>query len=156
MQIALEPAAILSPECQNWQRFLNQTSTTTCILKQLFLRYNHQLQMSKCRIVFLLSFVVFSFLSRLPPWKNRVAGLPVSTGCNYGQQCRGAINLYGSMHNTQECKLKVGRLMKWDLPFWFSRRLHHTFHVCEGMGSTNSSFQLVSLSLVLVLLHLCP
>lgn len=93
-------------------RFLNQTSTTTCILNKLFLRYNQQLQTSKCRIVFLLSFILFSFLSHLPPWKNRVAGLPVNTGCNYGQQCRGAINLYGSMHKAQECKLKVGKLMK--------------------------------------------
>lgn len=40
--------------------------------------------------------------------------------------------------------------------FWFSRCLHHTFHICEGIGGANSSFQLVSLSLVLVLLHLCP
>lgn len=116
MQIVLEPAAILSPECQNWQRFLNQTSTTTCILKQLFLRYNYQLQMSKCRIVFLLSFILFPFLSCLPPWRNRVAGLPGNTGCNYRQQCRRAMNVYGSMHKAQECKLKVGRLMKWDLP----------------------------------------
>lgn len=91
---------------------------------------------------FLLSFILFSFLSCLPPWRNKAAGLPVNTGCNYGQQCRGAINICGSLCKAQECSLKMGRLMKWDVPeetdaFCFSRCLHHIFHsVKEWVAQT--------------------
>lgn len=124
------------------------------ILKQLFLSYSYQLQTSKCRIVSYSSSHHFSS-SRLPPWRNKAAGLPVNTGCNYGQQWAGAIEFCGSLCKAQECSLKMGRPMEWDVSS-VSPDAYMTSSISVQEWVAQTSFQLLPLSLVLVFLPLCP